>query len=554
MIKPRRVNNWWLGAALPKSSNSFNVWGGNHKPVNMFKTNPKNIPVNMFKDSDRDGVANIFDCKPNNKNKQGLIDAIVGAVKGVAGGTGAKSGWKQGMAKQGNYATIERRSERKRAAKIQQMNMRPRAQYYFEDPGHKLPTNKESKVELIYNKPMPKSVRRMYRQNNAEDTSGFRRMNEEPQDAKDSNAHINAYNKMLRDKARLAQEKVNAAVNKSNREIENKELESALQATRARMGRPNSKANIKQLQNFENLVKFKQGVTGGYAKKVKSAVGEWVNKNEGSYTPSKVPGMLDNLQLKLARAHPRYNIQGEFREKKMNALKSRLAGLEPGSKAYASVRGQLTKVQLVHSRDLTMRERAMAKNKLKTNRRIIQEIFPPAVSYTDTGKGYRVSGIPGRKGRPKGTLDPRYAAYGGVYGYRRYKSMMKKQEKLQVQQMQMAMRQARQPQYEQQQYQQQVQMSQQQLPQEMQGQNIQTDYSQFQQAEQQVPQEPQYPQQQQREIRTPFKSSGGSPYPPVPRQGLTPTRQTIQQGYVESVDAFTGRRFLKQLPQKERWA
>jgi hypothetical protein len=60
--------------------------------------------------------------------------------------------------------------------------------------------------------------------------------------------------------------------------------------------------------------------------------------------------------------------------------------------------------------------------------------------------------------------------------------------------------------------------------------------------------------QVQREIRPVFKSSGGSPYPAVPRQGLTPSRQTIPYGYVESVDAFTGRRFLKQLPKTEKWA
>ena len=65
----------------------------------------------------------------------------------------------------------------------------------------------------------------------------------------------------------------------------------------------------------------------------------------------------------------------------------------------------------------------------------------------------------------------------------------------------------------------------------------------------------QYSQQsQQRPIRTVFKSSGGSPYPPVNNRSLAPTNQTIPYGYVESVDTMTGRRFLKQLPKTEKWA
>ena len=39
-------------------------WGSKPKPLNK----PK---MNWFKDSDRDGVINIFDCKPYNRKKQG---------------------------------------------------------------------------------------------------------------------------------------------------------------------------------------------------------------------------------------------------------------------------------------------------------------------------------------------------------------------------------------------------------------------------------------------------------------------------------------------------
>jgi hypothetical protein len=193
----------------------------------------------------------------------------------------------------------------------------------------------------------------------------------------------------------------------------------------------------------------------------------------------------------------------------------------------------------------------------------------PVTSMSAYGSGAAfktIQGVPGRgRGRPRGSLDRRYAAYGGVFGYRRFLSEQRKIARARLQQQQMMMKQQRIPQYEQQQYQQQVSQQEQQLPPELQGQGVTPEYSQFQQEQaqmQQVPQQVQYeqpqqyqqPQPQQQEIRTPFKSSGGSPYPPVPRQGLTPTRQTIQQGYVESVDAFTGRRFMKQLPKTERWA
>jgi len=87
----------------------------------------------------------------------------------------------------------------------------------------------------------------------------------------------------------------------------------------------------------------------------------------------------------------------------------------------------------------------------------------------------------------------------------------------------------------------------QEMPQQMQYQEAQVQYEpqqyQYQPQPQVVQQQP-----QQDEIKTVFKSAGGHPYNPVPRQGLTPTSQTINSGFVESVDAFTGRRFMKQLP------
>jgi len=33
-------------------------------------------PINLFADSDRDGVANVFDCQPRNKRKQGKVFVV----------------------------------------------------------------------------------------------------------------------------------------------------------------------------------------------------------------------------------------------------------------------------------------------------------------------------------------------------------------------------------------------------------------------------------------------------------------------------------------------
>ena len=59
----------------------------------VLKSNRNNMPVNMFGDNDRDGVDNVFDCKPNNPKEEGFIANLIGGIKGVASG----SGWKQGV-------------------------------------------------------------------------------------------------------------------------------------------------------------------------------------------------------------------------------------------------------------------------------------------------------------------------------------------------------------------------------------------------------------------------------------------------------------------------
>lgn len=55
----------------------------------------------------------------------------------------------------------------------------------------------------------------------------------------------------------------------------------------------------------------------------------------------------------------------------------------------------------------------------------------------------------------------------------------------------------------------------------------------------------------QREIKTVFKSFGGSPYPPVNPQPLMASDP--YSAYVEDVDLMTGRRFLKMRPKAEKW-
>jgi hypothetical protein len=194
-----------------------------------------------------------------------------------------------------------------------------------------------------------------------------------------------------------------------------------------------------------------------------------------------------------------------------------------------------------------------------------------------------------RPGRPRGTYDPRYAAYGGVFGYRKALRARRAMERAKEQLQETQMRQAQMPQYETTPYtpmppemEAQAQRMQQQIkqlqagvpPEQIQGlpelpeevADAEQEFSQFEQHQvQQMPQpQPQLPQFQQqpfqylqeqavrRPVATVFRSSGGSPYPPVDSRPLMPSRAI--PGYVEDVDAFTGRRFLRKLPQTEKWA
>ena len=115
------VKQNWLGKPL-----------GTNKSYNFFKSNSKTLPVNMFKDSDRDGVMNVFDCKPNNPNEQGLVSALIGAVGGLfKGEKGAvKKGWREGMAQPGYF---ERREFRKSGGIMPERVRKAQANLYLDE-------------------------------------------------------------------------------------------------------------------------------------------------------------------------------------------------------------------------------------------------------------------------------------------------------------------------------------------------------------------------------------------------------------------------------------
>ena len=73
--KPQQTN--WLGGSLSLNPAHRTLVKRN----DVFKTNSKYVMSNMFKDSDRDGVLNAFDCKPRNKQEQGLIDNMIKVFK-----------------------------------------------------------------------------------------------------------------------------------------------------------------------------------------------------------------------------------------------------------------------------------------------------------------------------------------------------------------------------------------------------------------------------------------------------------------------------------------
>ena len=262
----------------------------------------------------------------------------------------------------------------------------------------------------------------------------------------------------------------------------------------------------------------------------------------------------------IARANPKYDMQ----------IEKRVVGLQPMSKM---ARKRLNLDYEMMRRARVSRQQLVgggASPRANTLTRSIGMVFPQAAPRTASGKAV---GVPGQRGRPRGSLDPRYAAYGGVFQYRKAMALRKKAAKFAKQQAELQVKMSGQPQYETQQYQQQVQ---EQVPQETPG--AVPDYQQFQeeiaqnqpevvyepaqepqqQVQQVVYQQPQQqytPETYKRPVVPVFKSSGGSPYgtkAPIVQESLAPSN--TYGDYIEYADAFTGERKWKKKIQPEGWS
>lgn len=207
-------------------------------------------------------------------------------------------------------------------------------------------------------------------------------------------------------------------------------------------------------------------------------------------------------------------------------------------------------------------------------------LFPFLPEGTTVIRGQGKKKVGGGRGRPRGAFAGKYAAYGGVFGYRKAmraaKAFQKYKAVVQRAQMQNQLRQARMVRQQMQQMPQYQNQEMPEIPVEMQMQMEQMAQQGQEQSQypQQLPQQIQ-PVQQRREVRPVFRGSGGSPFRPVatsftqpsqllersqtqvsqapPEQHLAPVRETAPDGYVEATDPWTGRRFIKRLPPQERW-
>lgn len=85
------------------------------KPYNFFKSDKRSMPSYMFKDNDKDGVPNVFDCKPNNPREQGFIEGLVGAGRALfTRGESVKQAWREGL----EQPNVFQRKKIRRIAKV----------------------------------------------------------------------------------------------------------------------------------------------------------------------------------------------------------------------------------------------------------------------------------------------------------------------------------------------------------------------------------------------------------------------------------------------------
>ena len=546
------------------------------RPFDFFKTNPQDYPSNMFRDNDRDGVPNAFDCRPNDPTKQGFIDAVIGAVKGLGKKGGVSEGWKAGMAKPGvvkQYKQYrqERQAGVQRLKAVRQtspVQLKPQTQIMVQNAGQGVMTMqvpKSAKAATVNSQEMQIDISKI------------------PQQLTPSKLQ------------RLQTQRQNLLTQKQ-----------ILLAERAEKAAP--KRERKAIRKLEQ--------------EVYEARHPIISKME-KYGADK----LKAAQLTIARQAPGYSYAMEFRGKKISALKKQLASAAENklsAKQIYNIKQKLATASAVQQKAVLQKGRVHGSKVYKTMERSVEQAFP-----TVLGNYKRLQGAPGRgRGRPRGSLDRRYAAFGGVFGYRKWKSEQNRILKEKVQQQREAMRQqkimANMPEYEKAQYESQVplteeeqialaqaeaqaqaeqmQQPQQQMPQQQQVQQQQMQPQQPQQQmqpqstsqqikaflfgsglkrPQQQPQTQQYSQiQPQADYNQPygmtqkyqqpfmqmpqesgirpvvpvFKSSGGQAYPPVNRVPLAPSSQTIPQGYTEVVDLMTSRRYLKPVPKKEAWS
>lgn len=89
-------------------------FGFNTPATNIFKSGRETSPVVLFNDYDKDHVPNVFDCQPLDPNRQGILAAIAGAVKGAFSGGGIRAGWRAGMAKPSFSERMEFKDSKRR--------------------------------------------------------------------------------------------------------------------------------------------------------------------------------------------------------------------------------------------------------------------------------------------------------------------------------------------------------------------------------------------------------------------------------------------------------
>lgn len=103
-------------------SKSFNTFNSGKAAKNIFNSGKSTKPVNLFGDKDRDGVSNVFDCKPNNPKEEGFFAAVVGAVKGAfTKGGSARAGWREGMERKRFATGREKKVNREKISSYDEM-------------------------------------------------------------------------------------------------------------------------------------------------------------------------------------------------------------------------------------------------------------------------------------------------------------------------------------------------------------------------------------------------------------------------------------------------